>query len=322
MVAAKGLALGLSLALAEGDRTPYLLFLAQEEIDRLVALCETHWTALLETARQTAADQAADQGGADSAGRSERQAGPRTRRRQTESSADAKLAAQLRPVFTAALDGARAVDLALFGRMVADRPEVGVDAACQVAHAISTHAVPPEFDFYTAVDDLQPREEPGAGMMGTLEFNAACFYRYANVDTTQLLANLKGDHALARQALAAFIGASVRAVPSGKQNSMAAYHPPALVLVRVQRAAWPWNLANAFVRPARPSDQEDLTTASIRQLFTHLRRLEAVYGHDGRVYQGFVSLEEAAWQPYEGDRVATLAELVAAAVDHAVPESV
>ena len=81
-----------------------------------------------------------------------------------------------------ALNGGKAADLALFGRMLADLPGKNVDAACQVAHAISTHKVGVEFDFYTAVDDLQPEAETGAGMMGTVEFNSACFYRYANID--------------------------------------------------------------------------------------------------------------------------------------------
>ena len=57
------------------------------------------------------------------------------------------------PVF----NGGKAVDVALFGRMLADMPEKNQNAACQVAHAISTHSVEREFDFYTAVDDLQAR---------------------------------------------------------------------------------------------------------------------------------------------------------------------
>jgi CRISPR system Cascade subunit CasC len=78
------------------------------------------------------------------------------------------------------------VDVALFGRMLAVMPEKNQNAACQVAHAISTHAVDREFDFYTAVDDLKPEDTAGADMMGTVEFNSACFYRYAVVDWKKL----------------------------------------------------------------------------------------------------------------------------------------
>jgi len=86
----------------------------------------------------------------------------------------------------AALDGCRAADLALFGRMLADLPDRNIDAASQVAHAISTHQFSFDFDYYTAIDDLNPETVTGAGMIGTVEFNSACFYRYANIDLRQL----------------------------------------------------------------------------------------------------------------------------------------
>ena len=77
-------------------------------------------------------------------------------------------------------------DIALFGRMMAERPAINVDAAAQVAHAISTNRANMEMDFFTAVDDLQTDGEMGAGMMGTIEFNSSCFYRYSLVDVNQL----------------------------------------------------------------------------------------------------------------------------------------
>jgi CRISPR system Cascade subunit CasC len=92
-------------------------------------------------------------------------------------------------------------DLALFGRMLADLPDRNVSAASQVAHALSTHQVSMEFDFYTAVDDLRPEDTEGADMLGIVEFNSACFYRYANVDLAQLSENLAGDAVLAHQTL-------------------------------------------------------------------------------------------------------------------------
>ena len=102
--------------------------------------------------------------------------------------------------FKSALGQPGAVDIALFGRMLADAPEHNVEAACQVAHAISTHRVSPDFDYYTAVDDLRPEETQGADMIGTVAFNAARYYRYAALDVEQLTANLDGDSTLAHSA--------------------------------------------------------------------------------------------------------------------------
>src|SRR5690606_18175231 len=82
------------------------------------------------------------------------------------------------------------IDIALFGRMVADSSDINVDASAQVAHAISVHAADIESDYYTAVDDRRKDDEPGAGMIGTVEFNAATLYRYAAVDVDLLSANL------------------------------------------------------------------------------------------------------------------------------------
>ena len=111
------------------------------------------------------------------------------------------------------LDGGKAADLALFGRMLADLPDKNRDAACQVAHAISTSKVGVEFDFYTAMDDLKkPEEEAGAGMMGTVEYNSACFYRYANLDSNQLQNNVGDDRTSAKN-YGSFIHAAVNAVP-------------------------------------------------------------------------------------------------------------
>lgn len=81
-------------------------------------------------------------------------------------------------------------DVALFGRMIAELPEGNIDAACQVAHAIGTNAVEKEVDYFTAVDDLRPESTEGATMVGEIEFNSSCFYRYATLDTDQLAKNL------------------------------------------------------------------------------------------------------------------------------------
>jgi CRISPR system Cascade subunit CasC len=181
----------------------------------------------------------------------------------------------------AAFDNLRAADLALFGRMLAEAPQRNIDAASQVAHAISTHKVAMEFDFYTAVDDLQPREETGAGMMGTIEFNSACFYRYANVDVDQLKTNLGGDEGLARRTIEAFLHASKDAIPTGKQNSFAAHNPPAFILAVVREKGTPVSLANAFEKPVPTGRDGGLVEPSIEALDRYWRDFTAIYGNNG-----------------------------------------
>jgi len=191
------------------------------------------------------------------------------------------------------LDGGKAVDLALFGRMLADLPVKNIDAACQVSHAISTNKVNVEFDYFTAVDDLQPEEKTGAGMVGTMEFNSACYYRYANVDVNQLVDNLLGKprdkatadelkeaRALASTTIKAFIKASVNAIPTGKQTSMSAQNPPDFVFA-VVRDSGAWSLANAFAKPIYPGKDGDLIQQSVTALVNYWNRLARAYGEDG-----------------------------------------
>jgi CRISPR system Cascade subunit CasC len=179
-----------------------------------------------------------------------------------------------------------APDIALFGRMLADKPESNIDAACQVAHAISTHKVGVESDFYTAVDDLQPAGETGAGMMGDIQFNSACFYRYANIDLNQLKKNLVGKEwnqasdsekkdasELSLKTVEAFIRASIAAIPSGKKNSFAPQNPPDFVCAIVRNSG-EWSLANAF---SRPVNEGNLVSNSIDALVNYWGRLNTAY---------------------------------------------
>lgn len=138
------------------------------------------------------------------------------------------------------------LDVALFGRMVADLADLEVDAAVQVAHAISTHGAATEFDYFTAVDDQQ-LDEPGAGMIGMVEFNSATLYRYATIGVGQLLDNL-GDFAATVAGVDAFLRAFTLSMPSGHKNSFAPRTRPGLVFV-VVREDQPVNLVSAFEKP-------------------------------------------------------------------------
>ena len=179
--------------------------------------------------------------------------------------------------------------------MLAEQPGRNTDGACQVAHAISTHKVDMEMDFYTAVDDLNPEEETGAGMMGVVGFNSACFYRYALVDRDQLARNLASkanrkqgkwteeltadDYREADKVSRAFLEAMVYAIPTGKQNSFAAQNLPSFGLFVRRRGGVPVSLANAFATPVRPTKQkDDLVGLSVAALTNHWDELKEVYG--------------------------------------------
>ncbi|TQF05594.1 type I-E CRISPR-associated protein Cas7/Cse4/CasC [Kitasatospora acidiphila] len=150
-------------------------------------------------------------------------------------------------------------DVALFGRMVADIPGLNVDAATQVAHAISTHATELEFDYYTAVDDENTADETGAGMIGTIGFNSATLYRYATVGVHQLQENLGEDKA-ALEAVDLFVDSFSRSMPTGYANSFAHRTRPSLVAV-VVRADQPVNLVSAYERPVPVGDGVVCTSA-------------------------------------------------------------
>lgn len=142
------------------------------------------------------------------------------------------------------LDSSHSVDIALFGRMIADSADLNVDASCQVAHAISVHTVETEFDYFTAVDDVNPEEDSGAGMIGTVEFNSSTLYRYATVNLNGLRNNLGDDGATARAA-EAFVRAFIESMPTGKQNTFANRTLPDAVVVSI-RERQPVNLVGAF----------------------------------------------------------------------------
>lgn len=253
----------IELSVKEDGKSEYLLFLGQREIASIASTIDEKWNSI------TAADAPPTEG--KKAGKAKKQAAQ---------TADPELKKALDKVF----DGGKAVDVALFGRMLADMPEKNQNAACQVAHAISTHAVEREFDFYTAVDDLKPEDTAGADMMGTVEFNSACFYRYAMVDWEKLVQNLQGDKELAEKGLQAFLEGFVVAEPTGKQNTFAAHNPPEFVAVSVRHNIAPRNLANAFETAIRVRKDESITKESATKLVGKAKMLALAFGESGETF--------------------------------------
>lgn len=220
----------------------------------------------------------------------------------------------------AILDTNHSVDMAMFGRMVADDAAYNVDAAVQVAHAIGIHSSTPDFDYFTAVDDLaEEGEETGAGMIGTVQMMSSTLYRYATVNVDGLEKNL-GSAEAARQAAGQFIEAFVASMPTGKINTFANQTLPELVYVTV-RDTRPVSLVNAFETPVleesptsspfasgTPAEPRPRRAVAAERLAQEARDVEDVYGFTPRA--SFVMGLGDLAAPFEGiaERT-TLAEL-------------
>lgn len=176
----------------------------------------------------------------------------------------------------------RAVDIAMFGRMLADAPEYNVDAAVQVAHAVTVHKAPVEDDYFSAVDDLNTRESTGAGHIGERGFGAGLFYLYICVDRTLLQENLGGDADLAARALRALVEAVTKVAPTGMQSSFASRAYAGYVLAE-KGDQQPRSLVQSFYKPVsghvRSDGQDaDIQARAVKALVSRRDNFDKVYG--------------------------------------------
>lgn len=205
------------------------------------------------------------------------------------------------------VDARHSVDIALFGRMVADAADLNVDAATQVAHAISVHTVDNESDYYTAVDDKNTDAEAGAGMIGVIDFNSATLYRYAALDVDLLRANLgaglredEEPGTPVRRAVEAFLEGFVTSLPTGKVNTFGNQTLPSAVIVKL-RTKRPISFVAAFERavaPDRPGD--GFVRTACERLAGFVPDLERAYG---------VTDADGTWITRIGEDTAPLAAL-------------
>ena len=268
---------------AERGETKVLFYVGPEELDRLAELMHEHAgpiSAALQKRQALGEPEKGDKKAQKTAEEADKAVGT--------------AAHKIGEAFKAERHGrVKSVDVALFGRMLAQVPGMNIDAASQVAHALSTHALDQDFDFYTAVDDFKAAsvdaEDKGAGMVGTTGFNSSCYYRYLLVDAEQLAKNLAegadevtaADRQLAVDVVGAFVEGAVEAIPTGKQNAFAAQTPPSLVMAVVTGpAAAPWSLANAFAQPVEPVG-DGLIAESVKRLDQHWDALVDMYGDQG-----------------------------------------
>ena len=174
-----------------------------------------------------------------------------------------------------AFKGIQAVDVALFGRMLADASDFNVDACSQVAHAISVNEISQEYDYFTASDDCAADDNVGAGMLGTVGFNSSTLYRYATVNIDALMEQLESAEATAC-GVAAFVEAFVKSMPTGKQNTFANRTLPNVVAVSL-RNDQPINLVSAFERPVYAERDRSITQIAAERLAEYARDVESAY---------------------------------------------
>lgn len=179
---------------------------------------------------------------------------------------------------SAIFHGPQAVDIALFGRMLADAPDLNTDASAQVAHAFSIDQITPEYDYFTAVDDCASEDNAGAAMIDTVGFNSSTLYRYATVNIDVLRDQLQDDSATV-EGVVAFVEAFVKSMPSGKQNTFANHTLPEDVVVTL-RESQPISAADAFEDPVRRKDGISVSRQGVERLGERLNDIRVNYGEE------------------------------------------
>jgi CRISPR system Cascade subunit CasC len=263
-------------------KTEYLLFLPRRVVAEAAAVLHEHWTDVEPLAASVVPeDSESSEGAADADAGSKKKVSKKDQKKAAKNAYPEDVRKRIESLFQGARE---TVDLALFGRMIADKTDWNVEASCQVAHAISTNKVQMDFDFFTAVDDLKKNDTAASDMMGTVQFNSSCFYRYAVLDVAALteslgIADATKRAALVKQAVDAFVRAFTVAIPTGKQNTFAAHNFPSYALAVVREKGQPIALTNAFLKPARPRGEDvDLVDDSIAKLEDYFARLSDAVG--------------------------------------------
>jgi len=240
----------------DDEKTEYLLYIGTNEQDEIVKYALSKWDDLLSQWNDTKADKEGSK-----------------KKNWQKKQIYKDFNKEIKKIIT---EMGFAADIAMFGRMVSDNKNMNVDAACQVAHAISTHKAGIETDYYTAVDDLLPEGESGSDMIGVIEYNSACYYKYANINVEKLRENLGGSGDLLQATIHGFVRSAIESVPTGMQNSFAAHTPPCYIEVTFSDA--PVSYANAFSKPVEAFREVSIEESSINALKTHSERNETFFG--------------------------------------------
>lgn len=178
------------------------------------------------------------------------------------------------------------IDIALFGRMLAQDPSLNEDASAQVAHAISTHAIQSEFDYFTAIDDLTPEEKTGAAMIDTTEYNSSTLYRYANIALHDFHEQL-GEKRETIEYTKLFVKAFIESMPTGKINTFANQTLPQAVIVSL-RTDRPLNMVSAFEEPIK--SENGYVEKSIERLFSEYTKYDKIL--DKPIFTGYLLVND------------------------------
>ncbi|HEC37248.1 hypothetical protein LCGC14_0885040 [marine sediment metagenome] len=206
-------------------------------------------------------------------------------------------------------------DIALFGRMVTSEAFPDIEASIQVAHALSTNKIEHEFDYFTAVDDLisvsESIDPQGAAMIGDIEFNSACYYKYFSLDFDELIANMnvsgvkKDDLA---NIVVAFLSAVVYTTPSGKQNTFAAHQLPDGILIEIRDEKIPVSYTNAFIKPIVPIGGKDLIETSLEKFSGYVKDINVKYNLKSKSRLWFCTKDIQVENTTECENFAVLSE--------------
>ncbi|MEV4679937.1 type I-E CRISPR-associated protein Cas7/Cse4/CasC [Streptomyces kurssanovii] len=206
----------------------------------------------------------------------------------------------------------------LFGRMLAEVDNAGVDGAVQVAHALTTHETDVELDYFSAVDDVTATwgDQTGSGHMGHTEFSAGTFYRYATIDLRDLTANIGENPSELRELTTAFLSAFILSLPQAKKNSTAPHTIPDLAHISV-RADRPLSYAAAFERPVAASGQGGYADASRATLSEYAEAANRLLGTSGILDSGWAGVDAKDLDGL-GTRHTGFDALIGAALDSAL----
>ncbi|MFJ2745822.1 type I-E CRISPR-associated protein Cas7/Cse4/CasC [Streptomyces sp. NPDC087440] len=209
--------------------------------------------------------------------------------------------------------------IAAFGRMLANTPDATVDGAIAVAHALTTHAGEEQPDFFTAVDDITGSDN-GSAHMGQHAFSSGTFYQYATITVDELVNNLDGDLAMARELVQGFLTGFALNVPAAKKNSTAPFTPPALVYITV-RTDQPINLSGAFEAAVTADDTSGWIAPSITALDQHAAAVSNFLGDEHLLAAAHSGTADLTAVTALGTHIPRLDDLVTAMVDAAFPQA-
>jgi len=223
-----------------------------------------------------------------------------------------------------------AADIALFGRMVANDPSLKVDGASMFSHILSTHKADNEIDFFAAVDDLN-KDESGAGMTSTLEFNSATYYRFAALNLDDLandahlgdaiFENGETDRTVEtrKKVVETFLRATIQAIPSARKTTMNGNTLPVYVLGVVREKGHPIQLVNAFESPVRPS-VNGFAVESINRMNREYSDLQETWGIQSVFAKAVVrgGLKDQVQESLRGIETCSLNDLIDGMVKHVI----